>query len=332
MIGAGHPVPAGGASLKDFIRTKSREVGIDLVGFARVTKPGVEGDRLSRWFEEGRHGTMAWMEKNRERRADPALVLPGVRTIVSAALNYATPHRHSGAPGTGKVSRYAWGDDYHDVLGGRLKALMAAVREFDPSIGGKYYVDTGPVMEKFWAQRAGLGWQGKHTNLISQELGSWIFLGELLLTAEIEPDAPETDHCGQCTLCIEACPTGAITEPYRLDAGLCISYLTIERREPIPEGLAARLDGWVYGCDVCQDVCPWNDRAVNTPEGAFAPRPGNIDRDLRALAGISEEDFRAEFRKSPIRRAGREGLSRTARALLDAENNHHQTKKDNHGT
>ncbi len=313
------------ASLKEFIRKRAGELGIDMVGFARVTVPGEEAGRLARWMDDGRHGTMAWMERNQDRRADPTLVLPGVRTIVSAALNYATPHRHSGDPGTGKVSRYAWGDDYHDVLGGRLKALLAAVRERDPSVAGKYYVDTGPVMEKVWAQRAGLGWQGKHTNLISQELGSWIFLGELLLTADIEPDAPETDHCGQCTLCIEACPTGAITEPYLLDARLCISYLTIEQRDPIPADLAARLDGWVYGCDVCQDVCPWNERAVDCADGAFAPREGNVDRDLRALIDISEEDFRTAFRKSPIRRAGRAGMARTARTLLGGEIKDHHT-------
>ncbi|HLF15769.1 MAG TPA: tRNA epoxyqueuosine(34) reductase QueG [Bacteroidota bacterium] len=318
--------------LKDYIRNRARGLGIDLVGFAAVSEPGPERGRLEEWLSEGRHGTMAWLEKNRERRSDPRLVLPGVKSIVSVGLNYHSPHHHAGSPGAGKVSRYAWGDDYHDVLGRRLEELLAGIRELDPSIGGKVYVDTGPVMEKAWAQRAGLGWQGKHTNLISQELGSWLFLGEILLTAEIEPDVPETDHCGNCTLCIEACPTGAITEPYVLDARLCISYLTIENRGPIPGELRDRLDGWIYGCDACQDVCPWNDRAVDCGDPAFGPREGNIDRDLREVLEMGEAEFRAEFTGSPIRRTRHGGFRRNALALLEWEDHTAHTTTDNHGT
>ncbi len=257
--------------------------------------------------------------------------MEGVRTIVSAGLNYQTPHRHPDAPGRGKISRYAWGDDYHDVLGGRLEALLAGIRREYPSVDGRIYVDTGPVMEKVWAQRAGLGWQGKHTNLISREHGSWLFLGEILLTAEVEPDAPETDHCGNCTLCIEACPTGAITEPYRLDARLCISYVTIEHRGPVPGDVMGRLDGWLYGCDVCQDVCPWNESAVDCGEPAFEPREGNVARNPVTVLEMTEDEFRSAFRKSPIRRARYEGLRRNALALLEAGEITGHTTEENHG-
>ncbi len=318
--------------LKDYIRRHSRELGIDMVGFAAVEDRGPEGDRLAQWLSEGCHGTMAWMEKNRERRSDPGLLLDGVRTIVSVGLNYQTPHAHPDTPGTGKVSRYAWGDDYHEVLGRRLDALLAGIRDRFPEVQGKVYVDTGPVMEKAWAQRAGLGWQGKHTNLISREHGSWLFLGEILLTAEIEPDVPETDHCGNCTLCIEACPTGAITGPYLLDARLCISYVTIEHRGPIPDDVTGRLDGWLYGCDVCQDVCPWNERAADCGEPAFEPRKGNVARDLKEVLAMSAEEFRSAFRKSPIRRAKLEGLKRTALSLLEAGRQTEQTNKEDNGT
>jgi epoxyqueuosine reductase len=313
--------------LKEYIRKKSRELGIDMVGFARAGEAGPEAARLDRWLEGGNHAGMEWIAKNRDRRADPRLALEGARTVVSAAVNYHTRHEHAGAPGTGKISRYAWGDDYHDVLGKKLDALLAAIVEAEPAVAGRVYVDTGPVMEKAWAARAGLGWQGKHTNLISPEYGSWIFLGEILLTAEIAPDPPETDHCGNCVLCIEACPTGAITEPYVLDAGLCISYLTIEHRGPFPPGSGGMLDGWLFGCDVCQEVCPWNDRAVVSGDPAFSPRPGNVDRELGNVLGMGEEEFRAVFRGSPVRRARLEGLKRNAEALQGAPGAHHNDNR-----
>lgn len=318
-------------ALREEIRALARGLGIDLIGFAPLDGPAEGADRLQRWLAEGRHATMAWMERDPDRRADPRLLLDGARTILCAGMNYHTPPRHTGAPAEGKISRYAWGDDYHDVLGNRLEALLAAIRERHPGINGKVYVDAGPVMEKSWAQRAGLGWQGKHTNLISQEIGSWFFLGEIILDTEIEPDAPETDHCGNCTLCIEACPTGAITGPYVLDAGLCISYLTIEHRGPLPRDAAGRLDGWLFGCDVCQDVCPWNDRAVPTGETAFAPRGGRVGRDPREVLAMSEEQFKREFRKSPVRRAKYDGLRRNAGALLGAPAEPHHPTNDDHG-
>src|SRR3989304_5518710 len=189
-----------GKELKGKITLKARALGFDLVGFAGACVPEPESGRLGSWLERGYQGSMGWIARNADRRSDPALVLPGVKTIVSVGINYYTSARHQHIPGTGKVSRYAWGDDYHPIVAGRLESLLEYVRSLDPTIRGKVYADTGPVMEKAWAQRAGVGWQGKHTNLISLERGSWIFLGELLLSEEIEPDAPETDPCGNCVL------------------------------------------------------------------------------------------------------------------------------------
>lgn len=311
------PAPAGGTGLKELIRREAVRLGFDLVGFARADRTEPEGPRLSEWLSKRYNASMAWMERTEGKRRDPALVLPGVRTIVSLGVNYYTPHGHSNEPGTGKISRYAWGDDYHHPIAAGLDKLLEKVTSADPSVSGKVYSDTGPVLEKAWAQRAGLGWQGKHTNLISREFGSWLFLGEILLTADIEPDLPETDQCGQCTLCIEACPTQAIVEPYVLDAGRCISYLTIEHRGEIDLSLAEDFEGWLYGCDVCQDVCPWNARPVPSTWEDFLPRPGNVDRDLEGVLAMNASEFSETFRKSPVKRAGHAGLRRNARILTD---------------
>jgi epoxyqueuosine reductase len=323
-----------GRELKEAIRVKSRELGIDLIGFAGAESLRPEAGRLRQWLDRGYHGTMGWIGRSEGKRGDPSFVLPGVKTIVSAGINYYTSSQHENRPGSGKISRYAWGDDYHDIVTGRLEELLAFIRGLDPAIRGKVYADTGPVMEKAWAQRAGLGWQGKHTNLISMEFGSWIFLGELLLTAELEPDTPETDHCGNCVLCIEACPTGAINGPYMLDATLCLSYLTIEHSGEFTPAVEGKLDGWLYGCDVCQDVCPWNSAARESVDKAFAPRPGNIQRELEDVLTMGGEEFSAVFKGSPIKRTKLTGLRRNAEALLRQANPDGRpagTKKDDYG-
>lgn len=308
-----------GQELRKKITTRSRELGIDLIGFAQAGDLRPESDRLRSWLSSGYNGSMGWIGRNEERRCDPALVLPGVKTIISAGVNYYTPAKHENRPGTGKVSRYAWGDDYHAIVEDRLKRLLAYIVSLDPTIRGKVYTDTGPIMEKAWAQRAGIGWQGKHTNLISQEYGSWIFLGEILLTMEIEPDVAETDHCGNCILCIEACPTDAITEPYVLDATLCLSYLTIEHRGEISDGLKGQFEGWLYGCDICQDVCPWNSNATESGEKRFAPRAGNVERELDVVLSMGDEQFAREFKGSPVKRTKLSGLKRNA-DILDGHN------------
>jgi epoxyqueuosine reductase len=321
--------PAGTPDLKGYIREQAGQLGFDLVGFARAERPDPEASRFGGWLEAGFHGSMKWIERNAARRMDPDAVLPGAKTIVSLATNYYTPHVHEARQGTGKISRYAWGDDYHERMERSLKELLKRIREVDPSVAGKVYVDTGPVLEKAWAQRAGLGWLGKHTAIISREYGSWIFLAEVILTADLAPDAPETDQCGDCTLCIEACPTGAIVEPYLLDARRCISYLTIEQKDDIGDEFSGNLDGWLYGCDVCQDVCPWNDRPVESRVEGFEPREGNVDREISGILEMDRAEFSSQFKKSPVKRTGYAGIRRNARALSGLTGDKHNNGNGN---
>ncbi|MDQ3805434.1 MAG: tRNA epoxyqueuosine(34) reductase QueG, partial [Acidobacteriota bacterium] len=257
------------------------------------------------------------MERDPARRADPRELLAGARSVVVVALNYYTPHAHRDDPGAGKISRYAWGDDYHDVLTEKLCALLAWIRERVPGAEGRVCVDAQPAMDKAWAARAGLGWIGKHTNLITRDLGSWVFLGEIILNVELEADAArEEDHCGSCALCLEACPTGAITEPYVVDSNKCISYATIELRAPeLPAGVSENLQGWLYGCDICQDVCPWNRFEQPTDEARFEPRPDAVNAPLPDILALTPETYAARFRRSPVKRAKLAGLQRNARAL-----------------
>jgi len=262
------------------------------------------------------------MSRGVERRTDPREFLKGARTVVVVALNYFTPHAHADESGKGKISRYAWGDDYHDVLGERLRALLAYVKELAPGTEGKVCVDAQPSMDKAWAVRAGLGWIGKHTNLITRDYGSWVFLGELVLNIELEYDhARVEDHCGTCRLCIEACPTGAIVESYVLDSARCISYATIELREPeLPAEVARNLEGWLYGCDICQDVCPWNRFEQPTAETRFEPRDGLVSPALEEIAALTHDTYVERFRRSPVKRAKLAGLQRNARTLLEDDN------------
>ena len=313
------PVTAGAARpFTARIRERALALGFHKVGIVPAAPLADERARLEEWLRRGYHGEMSWMARDPERRADPRLIFPGARSVVVVALNYFTPHRHPDDPAAGKISRYAWGDDYHDVVGGKLKALLAWIKAECPEAEGKACVDIQPLMDKAWAARAGLGWIGKHTNLITREYGSWVFLGELLLNLELDYDAEASeDHCGTCTLCIEACPTGAITEPYVVDSNRCISYATIELRAPadIPAEVADRLDGWLYGCDICQDVCPWNRFEQPTAEARFEPREGNVSADLAALLELTPDTYAARFRRSAVKRAKLAGLQRNARAL-----------------
>lgn len=246
--------------------------------------------------------------------------------MVSVGMNYYTDNRANEQPGMGRIARYAWGKDYHTVMSRRLAQLEAKIAALAPGVTTRAYVDTGPIMEKAWAQQAGLGWIGKHSNLVSAECGSWLLLGEILTTLDLEPDEPATDLCGSCTLCIQACPTGAIVEPYLVDARLCISYLTIELRggrEAIPDELAAQMGNRIFGCDDCLDVCPFNLRADATSELALAPTPLTLAPSLQALAQISEESFATTFKESPLKRAKRSGLLRNV--AIAQENHTRQT-------
>jgi epoxyqueuosine reductase len=302
--------------------------GFHKVGIVRAAPLDDARARLEEWLRRGLHGEMRWMERDTARRTDPRLVYAGAHSIVVCALNYFTPHEHTGDPASGKVSRYAWGDDYHEVVGTKLKNLLARIKELTPEADGKACVDIQPMMDKAWAVRAGLGWIGKHTNLITRDLGSWVFIGELILNLELAYDTEIVeDHCGSCTLCIEACPTQAITEPYVLDSNRCISYATIELRAPeLPTEVAANLEGWLYGCDICQEVCPWNRFEQPTDEPRFEPRTGNAAPILSDILVLTPDTYAARFRHTAIKRAKLAGLQRNARALLKTSDEEETTR------
>ena len=306
--GAAAPTP------EERIRTLSRSVGFSKVGIAKAGSLGEEGLRLKAWLERGFDAGMRWMGARYEERRDPGKLLPGARSVVSIALNYYTAERHSDRPETGKISRYAWGDDYHRIMAERLESLWELMRKEFPGTEGKWYVDTGPVMEKVWAARSGIGWIGKHANLITEEYGSWVFLGEIITTMDLEPDRPSLDRCGTCMLCLEACPTRAIVEPYVVDSARCLSYLTIEHRGEVSREVRDHFQGWIFGCDVCQDVCPWNRKfQVVSEDARFAPRAENLAPVLEEWAGMDAETFGRLFQGSPVRRTKHEGLMRNVR-------------------
>lgn len=299
------------------IKEHAGTLGFNKIGIVSAAPLDEEERRLKDWLARGYHATMGWMARDVEKRVRPGEIFPGARSVVVVALNYYTPHQHEENPATGKVSRYAWGDDYHDVMTAKLRALLAWIKEQDPGAEGKVCVDIQPVMDKAWAVRAGLGWIGKHSNVITPEYGSWVFIGELLLNLELDYDHDRIeDHCGTCTLCIEACPTDAITEPYVVDSNKCISFATIELREPeLPSPIEENLSGWMYGCDICQDVCPWNRFEQVTEEPRFEPREGNVNAELRDIVELSHELYVERFRGSAMKRAKLSGLQRNARAL-----------------
>ncbi len=295
----------------------AQEVRLDLWGVVRaaelVGRPDVAFFHF--WVERGYHGALGYLEGDRARvRGELERLLPGVRSVICLALNYNAPLPYStSSPDATRawISRYAWGEDYHQVLREKLEAFVEALRRrVGAPFQAKICVDTSPVLERALARQSGVGWMGKNTCLISQKLGSWLFLGEVLTTLEIEPDAPAADRCGTCTRCIDACPTGAILEPYVLDSRLCISYWTIEARGAIPAEMRPGLGRHVFGCDICQDVCPWNRKAAVTSEPAFQPRAELLNPPLEALARISEEQFQEMFRDSPVRRAKYRGFMR----------------------
>jgi len=299
------------------IKARARVTGFDKVGIVRAAALEPERERLLEWLSLGFHGEMKWMARDPNQRTDARAVFPAARSVIVVAQNYYTPHKHADDARTGKVSRYAWGDDYHEVMSAKLGTLLAWIKEECPEAEGKVCVDIQPLMDKAWAVRAGLGWIGKHTNLITPEFGSWVFIGELLLNLELEYDNQRVeDHCGTCTLCLEACPTGAITEAYVVDSNRCLSYATIElRAEEIPNPVAEKMAGWLYGCDICQDVCPWNRFEQPTEEARFQPRAGNVNADLAEISELTQESYAERFRHSAMKRAKLSGLKRNARTL-----------------
>ncbi|MDR6291330.1 MULTISPECIES: tRNA epoxyqueuosine(34) reductase QueG [Inquilinus] len=302
----------GAADIKDRIRAEAKALGFDSVGFAAAVPDPKLRERLALFLAEGQHGEMGWMEANADRRADPLTLWPEARTVLSLGLNYGPaedPLPLLQQRGRGAISVYAQGRDYHDVVKKKLKALGGWIhRSFNTEL--KVFVDTAPVMEKPLAMQAGIGWQGKHTNLVSRDYGSWLFLGEIYLAIELPPDAPERDHCGSCRACLDSCPTAAFPTPYRLDARRCISYLTIEHKGPIPHELRPLIGNRIYGCDDCLAVCPWNKFAEMGREAALAPRPELNGPALASLLGFDDAGFRAAFAGSPIKRIGRDRFLR----------------------
>jgi epoxyqueuosine reductase len=302
-------------SLSQRIKAKAHLLEFDLVGITTAT-PLAHAERYRAWVAQGFAGDMGYMTRNIDKRLSPSGVLSGVQSIVVLGLNYHTaPAQQS--QGRGWISQYAWGEDYHAVLGEKLAALVAYVHDTEgPTVQARWYVDTGPILERELAWRAGLGWPGKHTNLINRHLGSWLFLGVILLDCELAYDEPATPHCGTCTRCLLACPTGAIVAPGVLDARRCISYLTIELRGSIPRHLRPLMGTHIFGCDICQAVCPWNRKAPESREAAFLPRAGYAAPELLPLLSLSEEEFRVRFRGSPIKRTKRRGLLRNVAVAL----------------
>jgi epoxyqueuosine reductase len=304
--------------MKTAIRQRAAELGFDDCRFTTAAPPA-GADKFQAWLAQKKHGEMAWLERNADKRVDPQKVLAGAKSVICLATSYTNeiPHSALCTPHLGVVARYAQFADYHDVLAEKLKALT----QFADELGGVnskslWYVDTGPVLERDFAQRAGLGFVGKHTNLISRRLGNWIFLAEILTTLELEPDAPEQNHCGKCSACIAACPTNAITAPFELDARRCISYLTIELKGAIPVELRPLIGNRIYGCDDCLAVCPWNKFAREGNLMKPHARKDLCEPDLLELLALDDAGFKAKFAGSPILRTKRRGFLRNVCVAL----------------
>ncbi len=304
--------PAVQSALASRLKAQAYGLGFDLAGIVRLA-PSDTFSRFQEWLRAGHHGEMGYMSRGDRARADPRVHLPQARSALVVALNY------DGTQPSGPIARYARGDDYHDVLLEKLRALgVWLTSEHGKDVWAHAYVDTGPFLERDIARHAGLGWFGKNTNLLHPQLGSFFLLGTLFTDLDLTPDAPfETEHCGTCTRCLDACPTGAFVAPYVLDARRCISYLTIELRGAIPPDLREAMGSLVFGCDICQEVCPWNVKFSRAAErGALAPRVANHDPDLAELLLMSEDQFRSRFPRSPVRRAKRRGLARNTAIAL----------------
>jgi epoxyqueuosine reductase len=304
-------------NLASQLKQQALALGFHQVGIAQVAhQSDVATQHLQTWLRQGWHADMMWMAN--PKRQDIHTVMPDVKSVVCVALNYYVPIARPVGSQYGKISRYGWGQDYHKVLHKRLKALTHWLQAQGDSIQARYYADTGPVQDKVWAQRAGLGWIAKNGNLITRKHGSWVFLGEVLTNLDLPSDRPHTAHCGTCTRCLDACPTGAIPQPYVVDANRCIAYHTIENRAAeLPAAIAANLQGWVAGCDICQEVCPWNQRfAQPTDVSEFYPRPWNIAPRLRDLATLTEAEYEHRFTGSALRRIKPWMLRRNAQSSL----------------
>ncbi len=301
----------------EIVEKKAHKFGFGLVGFAKVQILNKEADHLEDWLEQGYQAGMTYMEKNFDKRKDIRIVYPEAKSVISLGINYYTPYQHTQKIDEGKVSRYAWGKDYHLVIWDKLKILEKELKEIDPEFKSLSYVDTGPVMDKAWAVRAGIGWLGKHTNVINPNIGSWFFIANIITNYEFNYSELISDHCGSCTACIDACPTNAIVDEYVLDSNKCISYLTIENKDEIPESFKGKFDNWIFGCDICQDVCPWNIKFSEVcKEKDFNPVEEKTGIPLNEVLKMDEESFKLRFKESPVKRTKLSGLKRNATFIL----------------
>lgn len=302
--------------LTDKIKKYARELGFHKIGITAADQP-LKSEYLEEWLHKGYHGKMAWMERNKEYRMDIYKYFPSAKSVICVAHNYYTSLQPISGDEYVKISRYAWGEDYHKIMKKKLKRLLGFIKNYIPEIKGRICVDTAPMLEKLWAEQAGLGWQGKNTNIITRDFGSWVFLAELIVDVELKYDEPARDYCGSCRLCVDACPTNALLKPYRLDARKCLSYLTIEYWDgPIPDYLAKKMNNWVFGCDICQEVCPWNRFQKNTDERAYLPNQGSVHTLMKNMAIMNEEKYKQCFKKSPVLRPGWKNFMRNIRTAL----------------
>lgn len=294
-------------SLSNTVKSLCLKEGFFKVGFAKYELLTSEAAAYKKWVGENRNAGMNWMPRNIEKREDVSLILDGVKSVISLAYIYDTPFTHN--ENTPKISRYAWGENnYHKIIKKKLKNICDALKNLDHSIETKFYVDDGPVLEKAWAARSGIGWVGKHGNVINQEAGSFFFLSEIFINKELDYDTPVENLCETCRICMEACPTGAIYDEYKVDANLCISYHTIENRNEIPSYI--EISGWIFGCDICQDVCPFNMKKFFTDNPAFFPLKEIHNSSLNDLGNINEEEFNNLFKNSPVKRTKFSGWKR----------------------
>lgn len=289
--------------LTQAVKHYALQLGFDACGFSKARFLEPEARRLEEWLNQDKHGTMSWMGNHFEKRTDPTKLVPGAKSVVSVIASYYDPnhdHKNSGSP---KIAKYALGRDYHKVFKGKLKELFKFTESKVGNIEGRFFVDSAPVLDKAWAVKSGLGWMGKNSNILNKEIGSFFFIGEMIIDVEFSYSTPTTDHCGTCTRCIDACPTNAIYEPYRVDSTKCISYLTIELKEQIPEQYRETLGEWMYGCDICQDVCPWNGHPTTTQLADLKPREYLLNKKIDFWADLENHQYDELFEGSAIRRA-----------------------------
>ena len=296
------------------IKNKAEDLGFISCGISKADFLEEEAPRLEKWLNQNHNGKMAYMEKNFDKRLDPRLLVPDSKSVISLLFNYYTNQKQhdNQAP---KISTYAFGEDYHFVIKRKLKELMSYIKSEIGDVGGRVFVDSAPIMEKAWASRSGLGWIGKNTNLISKKTGSFFFIAEVIVDLELEYDRPTTDHCGSCTKCIDACPTDALIAPYQIDGSKCISYLTIELKDQIPNEFKDKMDNWAFGCDICQTVCPWNRFANEHEEESFSPKEELLKMTKNEWSEITEEIFDKVFKNSSIKRTKFDGLKRNIKFL-----------------